>query len=46
MKSLKIKNIIWSNNSGELLKCRVKDYETTHISQGNRFINRKYIHDK
>jgi hypothetical protein len=43
MKLLQIKNIIWSDNTGNLLKCRVKDYETCHISQGNRFINRNYI---
>lgn len=38
MKSLNIKNIIYSNSSGTLTKCRVKDYTTSHISQGDRFL--------
>ncbi len=40
MKTLNIKYIIYSNISGTLTKCRVKDYNTSHISQGNRFLNR------
>ena len=48
MKSLNIKNVIYSNTEGQLTKCRVKDYTTTHTSQGNRFldrgmINREYV---
>jgi hypothetical protein len=42
MKSLQIKNIIWSNDKGSLSKCRVDDYETDHESQGNKFIKRGY----
>ncbi len=41
MKSLHIKYIIYSNSEGTLTKCRVRDYNTTHISQGNRFLNKK-----
>ena len=41
MKSLNIKYIIYSNSSGTLTKCRVKDYTTTHISQGDRFLKNK-----
>ena len=44
MKSLQIKYIIWSNSQGSLTKCRVRDYETSHVSQGNRFLNRGMIH--
>jgi len=44
MKSLNIKYIIWSNSEGTLTKCRVRDYTTTHVSQGNRFITRGMIH--
>jgi len=40
MKTLNIKYIIYSNISGTLTKCRVKDYNSSHISQGNRFLNR------
>ena len=40
MKKLNIKYIIYSNNIGSLTKCKVRDYTTNHISQGNRFINR------
>ena len=40
MKSLNIKNVVYSNADGQLTKCRVKDYTTNHISQGNRFIDR------
>jgi deoxycytidylate deaminase len=40
MKSLQIKNVIWSDGNGNLVKCKVKDYETNHISQGNRFFDR------
>lgn len=41
MKSLKIKNVIWSDGKGNMVKSKVKDYETDHISQGNRFLERK-----
>lgn len=44
MKNLKIKNIIWSNSLGGLSKSRVKDYQTNHVSQGNRFLNRGMKH--
>ena len=44
MKSLNIKYIIWSNSEGTLTKCRVRDYTTTHVSQGNRFITRGMTH--
>lgn len=44
MKSLNIKYIIWSNSEGTLTKCRVRDYTTTHISQGNRFLDRGMRH--
>ena len=37
MKLLNIKNVIYSNSEGTLTKCRVKDYTTSHVSQGNRF---------
>jgi len=42
MKSLQIKNIIWSNDKGSLSKCKVDEYETDHESQGNKFIKRGY----
>ena len=41
MKTLNIKYIIYSNIYGTLTKCKVRDYNTTHISQGTRFLNRK-----
>lgn len=44
MKSLNIKYIIWSNSEGTLTKCRVRDYTTTHVSQGNRFLDRGMTH--
>ncbi len=44
MKSLNIKNVIYSNSEGSLTKCRVKDYTTTHTSQGNRFLDRGMVH--
>ena len=43
MKSLNIKNVIYSNASGTLTKCRVRDYTTTYSSHGTRFINSNYI---
>ena len=43
MKSLNIKYIIWSNSEGSLTKCRVRDYTTSHVSQGYRFIDRAGI---
>ena len=43
MKSLNIKYIIWSNSEGTLTKCRVRDYTTDHISQGNKFIERGMV---
>ena len=39
MKSLNIKNVIYSNASGTLTKCRVRDYTTTYTSHGTRFLN-------
>ena len=39
MKSLNIKNVIYSNASGTLTKCRVRDYTTTYASQGTTFLN-------
>jgi deoxycytidylate deaminase len=39
MKSLNIKNVIYSNASGTLTKCRVRDYITTYASQGTTFLN-------
>jgi len=38
MKSLNIKYIIYSNSNGTLTKCRIKDYTTSHVSQGDRFL--------
>ncbi|MDA9072348.1 hypothetical protein N9K75_00580 [bacterium] len=46
MKSLNIKNVIYSNASGTLTKCRVRDYTTTYSSQGTRFLNRNYINSE
>ena len=43
MKSLNIKYIIWSNSEGTLTKCRVRDYTTQHVSQGNKFIERGMV---
>ena len=43
MKSLNIKYVIWSNSDGSLSKCRVRDYYTTHKSQGSKFIERGLI---
>jgi deoxycytidylate deaminase len=43
MKSLNIKNVIYSNASGTLTKCRVRDYKTSYSSQGTRFLNRNYV---
>lgn len=45
MKKLKVKYIIYSNHVGFLTKCRVRDYTTTHISHGSRFINNGYVRD-
>ena len=39
MKSLNIKNVIYSNASGTLTKCRVRDYTTNYASQGTIFLN-------
>jgi hypothetical protein len=39
MKSLNIKNVIYSDASGTLTKCRVRDYTTTYTSQGTTFLN-------
>lgn len=39
MKSLNIKNVIYSNASGTLTKCRVRDYITTYASNGTIFLN-------
>jgi len=44
MKSLNIKSVIYSNEMGTLTKCRVRDYETKHLCQGERFINRGMTH--
>ena len=44
MKSLNIKSVIYSNEMGTLTKCRIKDYETKHLCQGERFINRGMTH--
>ena len=41
MKSLNIKNIIYSNEYGTLTKCRVRDYETTYNSHGAQFLERE-----
>ncbi len=38
MKSLNIKNIIYSNEYGTLTKCRVRDYETSYTSQGAKYL--------
>lgn len=43
MKSLNIKYVIWSNSEGSLSKCRVRDYYTTHKSQGFKFIERGFV---
>ena len=43
MKSLNIKNLIYSNADGTLTKCRVRDYETTYISQGGQYIEQCMI---
>ena len=43
MKSLNIKNLIYSNAEGTLTKCRVRDYETTYISQGGHYIEQGMI---
>lgn len=43
MKSMNIKNVIYSNASGTLTKCRVRDYATTYSSHGTRFLNHEYI---
>ena len=41
MKKLNIKYIIYSNITGTLTKCKVKNYHTTHISHGNQSLNNK-----
>ena len=38
MKSLNIKNIIYSNEYGTLTKCRVRDYETSYTSHGAKYL--------
>ena len=38
MKSLNIKNIIYSNEYGTLTKCRVRDYETNYNSHGAKYL--------
>jgi len=43
MKSLNIKNVIYSNASGTLTKCRVRDYTTTYTTHGTIFLNRGYV---
>ena len=40
IKSLNIKNIIFSNENGTLSKYRVKNYYSIHESQGNRYLYR------
>ena len=40
MKSLNIKNVIYSNSYGKLTKCKIQDYTTTHTSQGSLFTGR------
>jgi tRNA(Arg) A34 adenosine deaminase TadA len=42
MKMLNIKNVIYSNASGRLTKCRVCDYTTTYSSSGTIFMNNIY----
>jgi len=37
MKSVNIKNVIYSNSYGKLTKCKMQHYTTTHTSQGNMF---------
>ena len=42
MKLLNIKNVIYSNASGTLTKCRVRNYTTTYRSTGTIYINNIY----
>ncbi len=44
MKSMNIKSVIYSNEEGTLTKCKMKDYYTDHLSQGERFLNRGMTH--
>ena len=36
MKKFKIKRVIYSNNQGELVSCKVNNYNTTHKTTGRR----------
>ena len=38
-----IKNLIYSNSEGSLVKIRARDFSTTHVSLGNRAIERKNL---
>lgn len=41
IKKFNIKNIIYSNKIGQLVKIRAKDFNNEHISLGNKAIEKK-----
>ena len=43
IKKFNIKNIIYSNSEGSLVKMRARDFHTTHVSLGNRAIYKKNL---
>jgi deoxycytidylate deaminase len=45
MKSLNIKNIIYSNEDGSLTKIRVRDYETNYNSQGTEYLTTRSMYE-
>ena len=46
MKQLNIKYLIYSNEEGSLTKCKVKDYNTNHVSSGNKYIRKNNLEIK
>ena len=43
IKNFNIKNIVYSNSEGQLVKTRARDFTTDHISLGNRAIENKKL---
>lgn len=43
IKKLNIKKIIYGTNEGTLIKCNPKNYNTSHISNGNRSLIRRKL---
>ena len=43
IKKFNIKNLVYSNSEGTLVKCKARDYRTNHVSLGNRAIKMKNL---